>query len=492
MSAKKETLKLSREDAARVILVRTLECDVPPQDWNAAMSDQAGADARQLAGDKASPAAWLLARTKLLLTRFKVKDTHAVDVALNRDWLGKTLLLFVFALAIAGYLAGAFSDRLSSTGSRINLLAPPLLGLIVWNAAVYVLLLIQGVLSTLGIRFELPLQKGFLKLTHWLGAARMPGRAVNRAFFKAWLPLRADGLKHRIRRACHIAALAFAVGILTSIAIRGIGTAYVVGWESTWFSGRADIVTPVIHIFYGLIPWALPGTAPLPDESAVAALEWVAGAVPAAGESAAPWLWRLIQTVFWWVLLPRLVLIVWESFTLRLGERTVRLDLSDPYYRSIFSVLNQKRATHFMVDASLITPESRWQLRDNLPLGLSREVSSVHFWDTEDQSLLDEWAQRARVIPVFNAIHTPESDVHGIWLDRLAERMPAGFPVGVDFAEFDARFGDDETKRGGRLALWEQFISEHHGRTIFISESLTGEALGEALLQNTPSEASGT
>lgn len=48
-------------------------------------------------------------------------------------------------------------------------------------------------------------------------------------------------------RAFHLAAAAFAAGLLASIAVRGIGTAYVVGWESTWFADNPNRVAGILR-----------------------------------------------------------------------------------------------------------------------------------------------------------------------------------------------------------------------------------------------------
>ena len=40
----------------------------------------------------------------------------------------------------------------------------------------------------------------------------------------------------------HLAALAFAFGLIAEIGFRGISTAFVVGWESTWFAQNPEAV----------------------------------------------------------------------------------------------------------------------------------------------------------------------------------------------------------------------------------------------------------
>ena len=83
--AKEERLSLSREDAARVVLVKTLECDCPPKDWSNAQGDQASIDARHLLGDKANKATWLVQRAKLILTR--TNQGAAGDRYCAQSWL---------------------------------------------------------------------------------------------------------------------------------------------------------------------------------------------------------------------------------------------------------------------------------------------------------------------------------------------------------------------------------------------------------------------
>lgn len=52
------------------------------------------------------------------------------------------------------------------------------------------------------------------------------------------------------------------------MAVRGIGTAYHVGWESTWLADNPEAVHTVLNTIYGHLPFC----PPVPDVSAVAAL----------------------------------------------------------------------------------------------------------------------------------------------------------------------------------------------------------------------------
>lgn len=468
-------------DAARITLVKVLETECQPPEWSAQAGDQASADARQLVGDKASWGTWLAQRAQLVMTRYNLKDALIAPSAQHKDWLARTLTLLAGILALAGYLLGAFSDRLASTGSLINLLAPPLLGLLFWNVLVYLLLLLRAGMRILGIRFELPLQKGLIKLVHTLGLAKMPGKKLTRAFFAAYMPLRMPGLSHRIARAAHLAAIAFAVGVLTSIAIRGIGTAYSVGWESTWFAGRADLVHTLLTMIYGWIP-VLPNTTPIPDVSTVATLEVVpANAAMLATHEAAPWLWRLIQAVVWIVIIPRSLLVLWETLWIRRRANAMTLPLEGQYYHWLLRFSEQPNNPHFLVDEALMKSTSRWATHDELPMGLTDAVSGFSFWDAGDETTQATWRQYPQAIPVFNAVQTPEDDVHGYWLKTLEEKLPADYPVIVDFTLYDERLQDPQ-KRGGRQALWEDFIKRYAGRAIIITNTSSAQMIGEALL----------
>lgn len=73
-------------------------------------------------------------------------------------------LALTVILGLAALMSGMLTDHLATEGARINLLSPPLLLLIVWNLAVYLLIILKplmpsGISRTASVRQGVPLQK---------------------------------------------------------------------------------------------------------------------------------------------------------------------------------------------------------------------------------------------------------------------------------------------------------------------------------------------
>ena len=179
-------------------------------------------------GENASVKKFLLTRANLIEQLIKEKCPELIRQSPISFRTGIIGWVFVF-LAFA---AGVLTNQLSVTGNRINLLSPPLVGFLVWNILVY-LWLIATFLFTSGDWFG-PLRK----LVAWIiTRLQMTGIKHNRLlidFYKLWLPREASLLKINVAEILHSSALALGFGIIASIAVRGWGTAYTVGWESTW------------------------------------------------------------------------------------------------------------------------------------------------------------------------------------------------------------------------------------------------------------------
>ncbi len=157
---------------------------------------------------------------------------------------------WTLALGLVALVLGALTDYLATDGARINLLAPPLLGLLLWNLMIYVLLFAK-VLHLLPS--ELPMRK---TITHWFVtlSTRLPiTNSIQRAYTEAWTRHALPQYKLHIARALHLAAMAFACGLLLGIVIRGIGTALLKHGRVTHsLSTNCTLLAPFI-----LQPWLL-------------------------------------------------------------------------------------------------------------------------------------------------------------------------------------------------------------------------------------------
>jgi hypothetical protein len=186
------------------------------------------------------------------------------------SWLGGLVVLGAFLIGVA-------SDALGSAGQTVNILAPPLLLLMLWNVLVYVFI---GANSLLKSRhFKLP------KLDESQAIAIARGTTL-----------------------MHWAAAALALGALLAMYWRGLVFDYQALWQSTFLS--AESAHHMIGFVLAPAAWigGFFGGSALPD---LANFEQLRG--PAnPGENAARWIHWYAITVFLIVLLPRALLALWS------------------------------------------------------------------------------------------------------------------------------------------------------------------------------------
>jgi GTP-binding protein EngB required for normal cell division len=174
-------------------------------------------------------------------------------------------------------LIGIASDAVGSAGHTVNILAPPLLLLMLWNVLVYAFIIANSLLKSQ--HFKLP------KLDESQAIAIARGTAL-----------------------MHWAAAALALGALLAMYWRGLVFDYQALWQSTFLSAQSA------HHMIGFVlapaAWigGLFGSSALPDLASFEQLR----APTSKGENAARWIHWYAITVFLVVLLPRILLALWS------------------------------------------------------------------------------------------------------------------------------------------------------------------------------------
>ena len=186
------------------------------------------------------------------------------------SWAGWLIVSLAFLLGIG-------TDAVGSASRTVNILAPPLLLLMLWNMAVYVF--IAANFLSKSRHFKLPK----LDATQAIALAR--GTTV-----------------------MHWAAAALALGALLAMYWRGLVFDYQALWQSTFLSTQAahQLVRIVLSPAAWLAGWF--GSSPFPD---LASFEQLRAPV-SLGENAGRWIHWYAITVFLVVLLPRCLLAVWS------------------------------------------------------------------------------------------------------------------------------------------------------------------------------------
>ncbi|MEG1833008.1 MAG: DUF2868 domain-containing protein [Burkholderiaceae bacterium] len=449
--------------ARRIAAVRVCETELAAKlHWTEDAAQGVTRAAAQEVGEAARPERFLQRRAELAWQTM-VERTPLLARALTRRRVpGWT----VWALLILVFLIGMTVDRLAGHEQRINLLAPPPLLLIAWNLMVYAALGLAALRSCLrGKPAHPPGPAGW-----GTGGSRWwPWRRTAPAWLMPlvldWARVSAPLARLRLARLMHAAALALGLGVVGSIALRGLGTHYIAGWESTWLSGHPDLVHGIVTSFYGWLP---AGGAPLPDAAAIARMEFIPGVVPASDAPAGPWLWRIILSVLLIVVVPRAVLAALAQWRLRRLERDFPLELNTPYFdhliRSLrgddlsvlilpYSYRPEAAAARVLSQAAAAVAGAKGALRE----------AAVVTQGSEETRLAAELAagEVDLCLVVFALTATPETEVHGRFLARLREHpcAPRRLLAVLDESGFVCRFGAADARLPQRHRLWADFLS---------------------------------
>ena len=245
---------------------------------------------------------------------------------------GARLRWLAVALPVAALLLGLAIDRIANT-HRVDLLSPPLLAVLAWNLAMYLLLAWRawprpGRRAPQGAPAGSTWWGALRRWGHW-GRFAPDGRAGPRGlaariaarFHTLWLARTADLFTQRAARVLHLCAAAWAAGIALSLLLRGLVVRYQFGWEST-FLDAGQVHTIVAVLFWPLT--ALFGLAPFSAQEIAATQNF--GGEGAAGSR---WVWMYVGLLALVVVLPRLALAAGARWREARLARQCTLDLHD-------------------------------------------------------------------------------------------------------------------------------------------------------------------
>lgn len=455
---------MNADDVRKVLLVRAFESPITAP-WTEADAAWAGAEAARLEGEAAAPDRLIARRADIAMQRL-AERAPATTVALAIDRRADLAWLLV-PLA---FLLGAAVDAIGPSG-RLNIIALPLLGVLAWNLAVYLLLAAQALGSG-----------GLGAAGRWLHGrlmrlARRGGEPEALARYAAdWARVGAPLHAQRLAAVLHAAAAALALGMLASLYTRGLAFEYRAGWDST-FLGAEDV-----HRLLSIVlePALALTDSVLPTVEQLATLRFADGP----GGNAAPWIHLLALTVLLVVLLPRNLLVAWSAWRARQLHRQLPLALDDAYFRRLLPVHHAKSLAvrvlpySYTVDAALqpglqaaleraLDADVALQLADSVPLGGEDDLDA-RLAGVDPGTVL---------LPLLALTATPERETHGAFLSALASRRrdDARTLVPIDESGFRAF---DEARRTQRRAAWRSMLSDL-GLTPLFVDLASGELVDE-------------
>lgn len=443
-----------KESAAKTIhFVKAVESAGKLEFWNDEDGRWASEAAAHVVGTEAAAGKLIATRADLAAGRLverRPEFRRLLTKSVARPWLG-------WLLVAGALIAGILIDQIGPD-KRINLLALPILGLLLWNLAIYVVLTMRLVLRLFRRR------PAVSRLAGWIagisrGAAGEPlaGQGVTATFLHAWgkasLPLAGA----RVARFMHLAAAACAIGIIASLYFRGLINAYLAGWESTFLD--ASQLHALLSLFLSFVPTFL---APaIPDVATLAAMRFP----ESAGVDAAPWIHRIAALLALLIVLPRLLLALLAGWRQSWLERHFPIDLKEAYFQRLLARFGNESARIAVLPYSTsLTPQAALSLQHVLRdlFGPRSEVllaANLAFGD-EDKLSLPTGTDIALDLLICSLAATPEAEHHGALIRQITAGTSRRLVVLVDEGSFRQRFASEPERLAERRQLWTDFLKE--------------------------------
>jgi hypothetical protein len=473
---------LHEADLAHVALVRA--CEEADSDGRFLRFDERQRASRRVPAPPAGAG-------REALEAFLAARARELSGALTARWPGLRRALAAAGLPVPAWvvivlagLGGVTLERLGGT-RRIDLLAFPLLGLMVWNLTIYLLALSRPWLRRRAgdARAESLAPPGLLQAALWMiGPERWWGRSgpadasrwvaeSARRFVRHWMAIAGPLVGARAERLLHVGALSFGMGAVLGMYLRGLAVEYRAGWESTFLT--APSVAALFRVVLGPAAWILrrlaPGLMPPPSELfSVEAIERLRG--PAVSGEAAVWihLWALTTVLV--VVAPRLVLAWRASRRARALAADLRLPLDDAYFLRVLAATRGAGVLVEVIPYSFRPSPAGAERAGRLLLDLYGSQARLHApeptgYGDPPPPAADGGQGPRRVVVMFSLAQTPELEVHGEFLDEIRRQLAAS-PAGgqllvlLDDEAYRARLGDSAPRLAERRRAWERFGEE--------------------------------
>lgn len=460
--------------ALDVTAVRALEiCDRTRTLWTDADRAWASRAAAEVVGENADGGTFLGRRAQLALEHIGERHKElprAVRALRWRPWVA-------WMVVAAAFVIGLAADRIGSA-QRVNLLAPPVIALLVWNLGVYAALaggyLVRygaagrpGPMRALVIRVAGRTARIFAT---GLGARGDGSNVVAMsiaALTAEWARLAAPLYAQRAARILHQAAVALALGLIAGLYVRGLALEYRATWESTFLdSAKVHALLTTV-----LAPGSFATGIPVPGLAQVDAIR------APASENAATWLHLLAASVLMIVVVPRLTLAVGAGFIERHRAARIAVPMAEPYFQRLLRGFRGGPVRVRVIPYSYTVPAAALAGLEAIVarvFGGSAALtveSPVTYGDEDTVASRMQPGGQGPVIALFNLTATPEREVHGAFVTALAARIGPAQPLLaiVDESAFRERWPGDDKRLAERQAIWDELLAAAHVKPSFVN-----------------------
>ncbi len=376
-------------------------------------------------------------------------------------WIAQTLFVGAILLGLLLAFLGGFG--------YVDILAWPLLVLILWNLVVY----IRAATGATRRRSFAGALYTSLTLRHARRLIAQSGRFHAQLtdplqrFVTEWGGVAGPLLAQQGRRLAHLGALSVAVGLVIGWCIRIFVLRDEAGWSSNFFGPR--VVLWLVHALHGPAA-ALLGVSLPADSQQMEALRWP-GINPS--RDTPGWLHLMAATVGLYIVIPRIVAFLLSSARkLRLAHSLPPSRTLLPYARGVLLNVTELGAGVASVTPYAFTPDH--YTVEGLENVLAAAVGSAVLLDmrapiTYGAKIEDTPGAADWTVLLCSLASTPDAQAHGALLaacrDRLLEgRGHAPLLIAIDESPMLESFGE-APGAGGKLAArrreWNEFVANY-------------------------------
>lgn len=371
-----------------------------------------------------------------------------------------------------GYALSGFGQE-----AEFNLLALPLVGVLIWNAAIMLLSLLWELwpapAASRGSSFLewLALRVAPVSSDRAVDGETLTGLTVDQRFALLANAPALERLQRRLRAWMHIAAALLALGSVVGLYARGWSREYRAVWESTLLTESGA------ERFFGTLfkpaSTVLKLNLPLQD---LPAMHRSVGkeTIPAL---ALPWIHLYSGTLFLLIIVPRVGLAgltLWRAHRV-LEKRLRSLGWRSYLVRTLRAVEGGQEVLTVLIHATDATPTHReiWSrgLRERFGAMIQPEMIHVPLGDEDD--FVASWQPaHPQVIVIFNLATTPEAEVQRRFVldlkqSLMARQRDATLTVLLDATSIGNRWSPD--KVASRERLWTEMLQGTSAEIIIAS-----------------------
>lgn len=453
--------------ARRLLLVRAFDSAKGSPLWTAEDSAWASRLAAQTCPANASPQRFLYERANHALQRIEPRDQRATRWLARSGWRWYWLL----PAALTGLIFGLGTDLLAGR-AIIDILAPSVWAVILWNLIVYLGLLVSVLKSDAA-------DTGLLKRALLAWWRRDPVTGPIAYAKRQWLSLAQPAAMAQAASLLHVAAAAFAAGLVAGMYARGLVFDFRAGWQSTFL----DTATVQRTLSALLAPASVLSGIKVPDIAAIEAMRLTPLAAQATA-SAAPWIHLYATLLGLLVIAPRAILAIVATAQSLWRAKHIDLPLQDAYFQRLLRHRRGGPATVIVVPHAA-APDSKGLL--TLRNLLAREYGDdVQITLSDVVRLGDEEQAGCATTAVLQLAWvelgaTPEAESHGRLLQALRKAAPGvALVLFGDETDFNRRFSAVPSRLVQRRSAWKQLADSNSVGFLSLDSAHCDSALVDA------------